>query len=318
MATGSFSIQVSGFAPARRDVELEIVSETTGETRRVKPFLDGSAMIRNLPTGNYAVKVLHPNVVGEIVDLKRIRLFEGLPTKVRLPLPEELFRDTPVRETVDADLSPVAGVAIASRDLVDGVGGKQPGDPIRSQDWNTLVQAVGDLAGAVAQLTQLVSPLGHDHPEIEEKMDEINGNARRFADSFARQLAQIQRTLQTLSVKRQADDVLGQATVVPDAVRQRLDGAFSVLESSASSDVVAFGIAKKNAYQQIFEALQDVRAAQEDPSILDTAESFQYVLSVATEESTASQPRSLIGEVAHAERINQKTGGSLYLKALGR
>jgi hypothetical protein len=317
MATGSFSVQLSGHAPARRDAYLEIVNETTGEKREVHPFLDGSAMVRNLPPGAYQVRVLHPNVVGELADLRRVRLFEGLPTRLRLPLPEELFRDTPVRETADADLTPVHDAAISARDLVEGVGGKQSGDPIRSDDWNAVVGAVADLSNAVAQLTRLVSPQGHDHPELEERIDEVNGNIRRVSDQFGAQLARLQRVLQTLAIQREIRDTFGRATVVPDPVRQRFEESFEILRSHTDSDTMVWGNRKKLAYSNMLTAMQELRDAQPDPREIEGAEEFQRALLVATEESSAVAPRSLAGEFDQYGRVNSKTAGELLYRGLG-
>lgn len=317
MAKGSFDIQISGHAPARRDVELEITSESTGETRRIKPFLDGSAKVRDLLPGSYEVKVLHPNVVGSLVDLRKVRLFDGVPTRVRFPLPDDLFRDVPDLDPVEADLTPVQATATASRDLANGLDGKQPGDPIRSEDWNALVAAVSDLASAVAQITRLVAPRGHDHPELDAQVDAVESNVRRFSDHFGRQIAQLQRQLQALSTRRQVDDLLAVATVVPDSVRTRLTGAVRVLEQSATSDTIRYGSAKKGAYQQVLDTLVDLVDAQQDPSPLELSAPFDFLVTVASEETTRSQPRSVEGEVAHFETINRKTAGAIFRKALG-
>lgn len=317
-SSGAFSFQLSGFAPARRDVTLEIVNETTGEKRTVSPFLDGSAMVRGLPTGAYQVRVLHPNVVGQLVDLRRVRLYDGLPTRITLPLPEELFRDTPVRETPDADLSPVHDAAIGARDLVVRSGGKQPGDPIRSEDWNAVVGALGDLATAVAELTRLVSPTGHDHPELEEKIDEGTGNLRRFADQFGAQLARIQRTLQTLAIERQVEDSFAHAAIVPDAVRQATRASIEVLKNYSDADTLVWGARKKTAYSTILRAMGDLRDAQADPGALEESDPFRSALLVATEEATVVAPRTVGGEIDQYGRVNAKTSGALLYAALGK
>lgn len=318
MANGAFNIQVSGYAPARRDVSLEIISETTGEKRTVTPFLDGSAMVRGLPTGSYQVRVLHPNVVGELVDLRRVRLFEGLPTRITLPLPEDLFRDTPIRDTPDANLTPVHDAAVAARDLVGPAGGKQPGDPIRSEDWNAVVGALSDLAGAVAELTRLVAPQGHDHPELAEKIDEVNGNVRRFADQFGAQLARIQRTLQTLAIERQVDDTFAAAGVVPEPVRSSVAESLSQLKAYSDSDTLVWGARKKTAYASILKAMGDLRDAQPDPTPLEDNDQFKSTLLVATEEATVAAPRTVGGEIDQYGRVNAKTSGALLYRALGR
>jgi hypothetical protein len=318
MAKGAFNIQLSGYPPARRDTTLEIINEATGEKRTVTPFLDGSAMVRGLTTGSYQVRVLHPNVVGQLVDLRRVRLFEGLPTRIRLPLPEVLFRDTPIRQTPDADLTPVGDAATAARDLVEAAGGKQPGDPIRSEDWNAVVGALGDLAGAVAELTQLVSPTGHDHPEIEERIEESNGNLRRFANQFGAQLARIQRTLQTLAMQRQIEDSFAAATQVPDAVRQTAAESIAALREHSDSDTLVWGARKKTAYTAILKAMGDLRDAQGDPAPLEESQAFKNSLLVATEEATVAAPRTVDGELDQYGRVNAKTSGVLLYRALSK
>lgn len=318
MTNGSFSIQLSGHAPARRDARLELINEITGQTTEVTPFLDGSAMVRNLPTGPYQIKVFHPNVVGELVDMRKVRLYEGLPTRLRLPLPEELFRDTPVRDTPDADLTPVNDAANAVRDQVSHLGGRRPGDPIRSDDWNTVVGAVADLANAVAQLTRLVSPTGHDHPELEEKVDEVNGNVKRFADQFGGQLARIQRTLQTLAVQRDAEAALSQVEAVPARVRAQIEEHISILKGHSDSDTVIWGVQKRNAYTKIRDAIVELQQGAPDPTVLDGNVEFQRVLAVATEEADAAAPRTVGREIDQYERLNAKTSGALLYSAFGQ
>jgi hypothetical protein len=318
MANGVFSFQLSGHAPARRDATLEIVNETTGESRTVSPFLDGSAIVRGLPTGAYQVRVLHPNVVGQLVDMRRVRLFPGLPTRITVPLPEELFRDTPVRETADADLTPVQQAAVAARDLVTAAGGKQPGDPIRSEDWNAVVGALGDLATAVAELTRLVSPTGHDHPELEEQLDEGTANLRRFADQFGAQLARIQRTLQTLAIERQVETTFANAGIVPEAVRQAAQESIAVLKQHSDSDTIVWGARKKTAYTAILNAMATLRDAQPNPVALEESEEFKSTVLVATEEATVVAPRTVGGEIDGYGRVNAKTAGALLFRALGR
>ena len=39
-----------------------------------------------------------------------------------------------------------------------------------------MASAVRDIANAVGELTKLVSPVGHNHKELEKKFDEVTGN----------------------------------------------------------------------------------------------------------------------------------------------
>ena len=53
------------------------------------------------------VKVTHPNVISPIYTGK-VRVFpQPRPTFLPIPIPEVVFRDTPIRDIPDANLAPV-------------------------------------------------------------------------------------------------------------------------------------------------------------------------------------------------------------------
>ncbi len=239
MAT--FNIQLQGFPPANRDANIKLVNQLTGVALERKPFLDGSLLVRDLDPGNYELEVTHPNLLQPI-ERRIVRLFpQPLPTIVPVPIPENLFRDTPIRETPDADLTPVQQAATGARDRLAPIGGKSPGEAIRAADWNVLVGAVSDLANATLQLSNLVSPRGHDHPEIEEKIGEVQGNIRRFAEAFGRSLLELRREIETANLRRTINDVIDLAPAeVQPAARERLLGRIEDLRATVVSDTPTF------------------------------------------------------------------------------
>jgi hypothetical protein len=183
---GTFDIRLQGFPQANRDATVKLTNQITGISIERKPFLDGQLLLRDLDAGPYEMEVRHPNLITPI-DQRRIRLIpQPFPTRIPVPIKPDLFRDTPIRDIPDADLAPVQQTASSVASSMGPIGGKAPGEVIRSNDWNTMVTAVTDLANAVAELTRLVAPIGHNHPEIETKIGEVQGNIRRFADSFGR------------------------------------------------------------------------------------------------------------------------------------
>jgi len=165
-AKGSLSIKLQNYPAANRDAVVTLTNRATGQILERKPFLDGTLMVRDIDPGKWEIVVKHPNVVAPLFTGVVSTLPIPLPTFVPVPIRPDDFRDTPIQDVPDADLGPVQQTVSAARTTAVAVGGKAPGEAIRATDWNQLVNAVSDIAGAVLELTSLVSPRGHDHPEI--------------------------------------------------------------------------------------------------------------------------------------------------------
>ena len=233
------TLTLQGHVPAFRDAEVELRNQATGQTITRKPFLDGTLPIRDVDPGLWEVKVSHPNLSLPI-ETRIIRIFDQItPTRVPIPVPADLFRDTPIRDIPDADLGPVQALASAARDRTAPVGAKVSGEVIRASDWNTLVGVVSDLADAVLQLAALVSPKGHDHPEIAEKIGEVQANLRSFAEAFGRSLLELRREIETGTLHQRLDDVLTKGNAGA-TVRERLTTKVTDLQSALQGDTPLF------------------------------------------------------------------------------
>ncbi len=126
----AFNFQLQGYQPAFRDATISLVHEATGQTFERKAFLDGSLVVRDLDPGFYQVSVRHPNLIN-VIDQRRVRLFpQPAPTKIFVPVPADIFRDTPIRDIPDADLAPVQQTAASVNATVSPIGSKQPGEAI--------------------------------------------------------------------------------------------------------------------------------------------------------------------------------------------
>lgn len=235
----SFNIQLQGFTAANRDATVKLRNLATGQEIERKPFLDGKLLVRDIDPGMYEIEVTHPNLTTPI-DLRRVRLFpQPTPTFVPIPVPEDLFRDTPIRDIPDADLGPVQQTLTATRNTLTPIATKAPGEVIRAADWNMLVGAVTDLAGAVLELTNLVSPKGHNHPEIEEKIAEVQENLRRFAEAYGRSLLELRREIEAENLRRNTAQVLEAAGAAAD-VRARLLDRINNLQQNVQMDTQVF------------------------------------------------------------------------------
>ncbi len=227
----AFNIQLQGFPAANRDAEVTLINQSTGSKLVRKPFLDGQLVMRDLEPGPYEISVRHPNLIQPI-DRRVVRLFpQPFPTRVPVIVRPELFRDTPIRDIPDADLSPVQQSATTAKEALAPLGSKSPGEAIRSSDWNAMVGAVSDLAGAILELTQLVSPKGHNHPEIAEKTAEIQGNIIRFTESFGRSLLELRRDIESQQLRKNLEDTMDRAGA-SENFRQRWAKRIDELEES--------------------------------------------------------------------------------------
>ncbi len=235
----SFQFKLHGFPAANRDAMVKLVHESSGKEIQRKPFLDGSLKMSGLDSGYYQMKVLHPNLVNPIAQ-KRIRLFDQKPpTVIPVPIPEDVFKDSPIRDLPDADLSPVEETATQVKEQLGPIGSKAPGEAIKSSDWNILVNGVMDLSDSVLELTKLVSPKGHDHPEIAEKIAEVQGNILRFSEAFGKSILELQREIETENLKKKIEDLLDEGEA-SEEVRTRVKGRVYELAGLVQSDPSRF------------------------------------------------------------------------------
>jgi hypothetical protein len=307
--TAAFSIQLQGFTPANRDTTVRLVNQATGATVERKTFLDGSLIVRDLDPGLYQVTVTHPNLIQPI-DQRVVRLFpQPAPTLVPISIRPDLFTDTPIRDIPDADLGPVQQATAAVRDRLGPVAGKSPGEAIRAADWNTLVGAVVDLSGAVLQLTQLVSPKGHDHPEIADKINEVQENIRRFSEAFGKSLLQLQRELETESLRRDAEQVLDQASA-NQALRDRVLTRIGDLKVQLQADTPAFTRNLAATGTVIQEAINELAAGPNGDQVLANPDT-QRLNSVAQQYTLAGSQVRAESELQTYQRTTTATGGRL-------
>ena len=310
VSKGAMTLKLQGHTPANRDALVRIVNESTGQTIERKPFLDGSLVVRDIDPGSWQVEVVHPNLIEPLFQ-DRVRVIpQARPTYVPVPVPSSRFEDNPIRDIPDADLAPVQQTATAARAALGPIGGKAGGEVIRADDWNQLVAAVSDLAGAVLELTNLVSPHGHDHPEIATKIDEVQGNIRRFIESFGRSLLELRRDIESQSARRAATDMLDRAGVAGVA-RDRVLGRFDELEHALRDTPPEF--TRKMSATGAALAVEVNRIAAEQGTDADDflgAPETQKVLAVAQQLATSGVQFAAEEELETYRRTGLAAGGS--------
>jgi hypothetical protein len=167
------TMSILGFPAVNRDLSVQLLDPVTQNVvRTVTPFLDGTVRVPNIDPGAYEINVLHPNLPTPVLR-RPIRVLPVGPTSVTVLIDPSRFRDTPIEDIPDANLTPVADMTKSVAETMTALGTKVAGEVIKAQDWNTLVGGVRDLANTTGELTQLVSPIGHDHPELVAKINEM-------------------------------------------------------------------------------------------------------------------------------------------------
>jgi hypothetical protein len=257
----SADIQLQGHIPAFRDAKVLLRNQVTGATIERKPFLDGTLRVADIEPGPYQLEVTHPNLVSAI-DRRLIRVFDQpTPTRIPIPVPADLFRDTPIRDIPDADLGPVQQAVTSTRDRVRPIAGKASGEVIRASDWNTLAGAVADLAGAVLELTHLVAPRGHDHPEIAEKIGEVQENLRRFAEAYGRSLLELRREIESENIRQTVTDVLDAGAATAE-IRTRVLERVGELDRAVLADTTVFTQKLTTTGSLLLTTINDLAVAQ--------------------------------------------------------
>ncbi len=308
-----FNFQLKGFTPANRDAEVTLVEEVTGKEIKRKPFLDGSLNLKNLNAGFYQVKVQHPNLINPIWT-KRIRLFpQPRPTVITVPVPEDIFSDTPIRDIPDSDIGPVQQSVSAAADSLAPIGNKVSGEVIRSADWNTLVGAVSELAAAVLELTHLVSPKGHDHPEIAEKIAEVQSNLLNFAESYGQNLLQLQREIETLNMRRKIEDVYNLGKV-PEAERTAVLERVDELAGNLQLPAPVWTSKLANMGGLVLSQVNAIASNQDDPDEFINTNQVKEVVNFATQYHTSGVQTTAESEL----NIYRKTNAVKLTPKFGR
>jgi hypothetical protein len=201
-------LNVLGFPAANRDLTVEVRDPISSEVvRTARPFLDGSVRLPDIDPGAYELAIRHPNLALPVLR-RPIRILPTGDTRVSVVIDPSQFRNTPIEDIPDANLSPVRDAVTSIGETALPLGRKQSGEAILADDWNAMAGAIHDLAGAVAELTRLVSPTGHDHRELTAKFDEMSSNFDALVNTLSASMAELQRQIQAQRYRRQVDDLV--------------------------------------------------------------------------------------------------------------
>lgn len=310
---GSLNLQLNAAPAILRDMTVNLVNEATSEKRTVSPFLDGSVQFANIDPGRWQVQALHPNLLTEVVN-RPVRVFPDRPTFQRIVIPENIFSNAAIADTPDADLAPsqrrLDQAEADSRDQAN----KVPGQPIFADDWNALATTLADTAKATRELSGLISPIGHDHPEIVAKITETQDNLQRFYDLFARSLAELQRQIEQLALRRKLDDVAGKLPNLPPASRERMTGAIDRLTEGYQDAPAVYALKRRRAGEAIQEEI-GTALVDATPDIVNDA-NVRDLQDVAGSIVTSGATTDYGEEIKRRQRTENTSSGGMLLTAL--
>lgn len=252
------TVNILGFAAVNRDLKVELRDPVTNSVvREVTPFLDGTVRIPKIDAGAYDLAVKHPNLALPVLR-RPIRVLPTGDTKVSVLIDPSQFRNTPIEDIPEANLAPVRDTLQSVAETVLPLGHKQPGEAIRSEDWNALVSGLRDVAQAVTELTRIVSPTGHDHLEFNRKFDEMSQNFSTLLNTLSAAMTELQRQIQTERMRNQLIDVLD-AAEVPQDKRKPFLAPVEELQKSVTESPVSFGRKARTAGVEIEQMLENLK-----------------------------------------------------------
>jgi hypothetical protein len=302
------TVSILGFPAVNRDLTVELRDPVSNAVvREVKPFLDGTVRVPNITAGAYEMTVRHPNLVTPVLR-RPIRVLPTGDTKVSIVLDPSQFRNTPIEDVPDANLEPVRQMTASVAETLLPLAAKQPGESIKAQDWNLMATSIRDLAQAVTELTRLVAPQGHNHPEIERKIAEMQGNFDTLVNTLSASLTELQRQFQTERFRKQVEDVLDRAAIDKDAPRGReLLSLVDDLNTTVSESPTVFNRKARNVGVQLATKIETIVAEQPDIAATDEV----VALSTASEILTTSRAVSYDTELQQYRKTDRQLGAAV-------
>ena len=313
----TLNLNILGFPAVNRDLTVEIRDPATDTlVQTARPFSDGTARVPRLEAGAYELAVLHPNLTLPVLR-RPIRILPTGETTVSVLIDPSKFRNTPIEDIPDANLGPVLEQAASIAETVLPLGQKQPGEAIKAEDFNLMATSIREMALAVAELTRLVSPVGHNHPELGTKFDEVSTNFETLLNTLSTAMAELQRQIQAQRVRTQVEGVLDRAEIDPASPKGRvfLDLVDS-LEGKVTETPTSFGRAARGVGVQLttqLEQLIDEKAT--DPAFAESADVKN--LSQSADLLKAQRSTTYDTELEHHLKVDRSFGGG-GLKVFGR
>jgi hypothetical protein len=315
-ALNSLNLSILGFPAVNRDLTVQVVDPVSNDVvKTAQPFSDGSVRIPQIAAGAYELTVTHPNLALPVLR-RPIRVLPTGDTQVSVLIDPSQFKNTPIQDIPDANLGPVRDTVSSIAETVLPLANKQPGESIRAEDFNQMASSIRDLALAVVELTRLVSPIGHNHPELEAKIGEISSNFDTLVNTLATAMTQLQRQIQAQRVRTQVEQVLDSAAIDRTSGQGlQMLNLVGQLDAKVTDPPTSFGRTARDVGVQLQTNLEQLidQKADADPSFATSAP--VQTLSTATDLLKTQRATSYDDELQHQLLTDRTLGGGLKLFA---
>lgn len=305
------TLNILGFAAVNKDLTVELRDPVTQNiVKTAQPFLDGTTRVPKIDPGSYELTVRHPNLALPVLR-RPIRVLPTGDTKVSVLIDPSQFRNTPIEDIPEANLGPIRDIASSVAETLTPLANKQPGEAILAQDWNAMAAGMRDLANAVVEMTRLVSPVGHDHPEFVAKFDEVTGNFQQLLETLTSSLTELQRQIQAERLRQQVEGVLDRAQIDPQSAKgkEMLD-LVQALETKVTEPPSRFGREVRNTAVQLSTKLETlIQENQNRPEFTDSAEVKN--LTTAVDLAKGLRATTYDAELSHFRQVDRQLGGAL-------
>jgi hypothetical protein len=310
----AMTMNIMGFPAVNRDLTVELREPVSQRLiKEVRPFLDGTVKVPRIEPGPYEITLRHPNLTLPVLR-RPIRVLPHGETKVSVLIDPSKFRNTPIEDIPEANLGPVTDIAESISASVAPLAEKQPGEAILAGDWNQMAASIRDLADAVGELTRVISPVGHDHPEFVAKFDEMSTNFETLLETLSSSLTELQRQIHAQRLKEQVEEVLDRADIDRESTRGRefLDLVERVNEKVTDSPT-NYGREVRNAAVQLESKMdQLLQEKQDDEQFTKSVEVEK--LSIAVERGKKQRTRSYKAELDHHRTSSRHFADASKLK----
>lgn len=303
------TVNVLGFAAVNTDLRAQLRDVVTGTVVEERPlFRDGTARFPKVRPGQYDLHVVHPNMPLRPVVVRPIRALPGGPTKISILVDPKDFRNTAIEDVPDVDLTPLAKTMDDVELAAQGLANKKGGEAILASDWNAMASSMALLAKSVSELTRLVTPVGHNHPEYEKKVNELSSNFDKLVGTLSASMAEIQRQLQIRRLEEVTTKILDEANV-PITDRRAVNERFDRLREKVTEAPIDFSALMRNESSDIERTVrQMIGNAGDDKTKNDFNLSFEQAARYAAKDHA--------GEIELSNRTNRKLGAQNFTKGL--
>jgi hypothetical protein len=314
----TLNLSILGFPAVNNDLQVLIKDSAGATVRTARPFLDGTVRVPDMEPGAYEMAIVHPNVVLPVLR-QPIRILPIGDTSVSVLIDPSKFRNTPIADIPDANLGPVRDRTQSIGETMLPLTRKLPGEAITAADWNAMASAIRDLSQTTGELTRLVTPTGHDHPEITAKIEEMVTNFSELLTSLGAAMTELQRQIQALRFRRQVIDVLENPDLggIDEPTRLAFTNVLDQLDAGVTDPPVRFGRTARTAGVQLGTQLDQLVAQQAgNQAFVDSAQVKNLQQSIDL--LKGMRATTYAGEIEQLRNVDRQLGTGGLSGAVGQ